>query len=102
MPFVLSSWLSSITQLPDSPITQSSLLSDLDPQVDLHPLLVLLDDPVVLAQRVALPFIRQHDAPQVRMPYELDPEHVVALALQPVRRRPQRRRAGHAFPVLEL
>src|SRR5437588_222957 len=55
-------------------------------QVLLHPPVVLLEDPVVLAQREALPLLRQQNAPHVRVAGELDAEHVVDLALQPVRR----------------
>ena len=45
-------------------------LSTLDAQVDLHPLLVLLQDRVILAQRMALPVIRHQDALQVGMSVE--------------------------------
>ena len=69
------------------------LLSALDPQVFLHPGVVLLQDVVVLAQREALPLVRQQDALQVGMAGELDAEHVVDFALQPVGRGPD---AHHA------
>ena len=55
-----------------------------DPQVLLHPALVLLQNRVVLAQRVALPLVRHQDAAHVRVAGELDAEHVEHLALQPV------------------
>src|SRR6266403_1090699 len=41
-------------------------------------------DGVVLPQRVTLPVVREEDAPEIGMPLEDDPEHVVALALHPV------------------
>src|SRR5947208_14903001 len=41
-------------------------------------------DGVVLAERMALPVLGQHDPPEVRMALEADAEHVVALALHPV------------------
>src|SRR6185295_282460 len=41
-------------------------------------------DGVVLPERIALPVVREEDAPQVGMTLENDPEHVVALALHPV------------------
>ena len=43
---------------------------------------------VVLAQRMALPSVRQQNALQVGMPVELDAEHVEDLALQPIGRLP--------------
>src|SRR5262249_272418 len=69
-------------------------VSRLDAQVDLYPFFVLLVDAIILAQRMALPVIGQQDAPQVGMALEADPEHVEALALQPVRRGPERDHAG--------
>src|SRR5205823_7756229 len=42
-------------------------------------------DGEVLAQRVALPVIGHQDAREVRVAEEADPEHVVDLALEPVR-----------------
>src|SRR5689334_25085004 len=45
-------------------------------QVLLHPALVLLDDPVVFAQRIAVPLFGEEDAAHVRMSGELDAEHV--------------------------
>src|SRR3989442_990522 len=41
-------------------------------------------DGVVLAEREALPVLRQQDPAKVRMALEHDAEHVVALALHPV------------------
>src|SRR5213076_682474 len=59
------------------------LLAAFDVQVLPYPLLVLLNDPVVLAQREACPLFRHQDTPHVRMPREFDAEHVEHLALQP-------------------
>src|SRR3954466_14485582 len=53
-----------------------TLLTALDTQVLLHPTIVLLDDAVIFAQRVALPFLRHQNAAHVRVPGELDAEHV--------------------------
>ena len=65
-------------------------LSALDSEVDLHPLFVLLQNAVILAQRVAFPAVGQKDALQIGMPVELDAEHVVDFALQPIGGRPDR------------
>ena len=46
--------------------------------------LILLEDRVILAQRVALPFLGHEDAAHIRVPGELDAEHVEYFALQPV------------------
>ena len=73
-------------------------LSALDSQVDLHPLLILLQDVVVLAQRKSLPFLGQKNALQIRMSVELDPEHVEDFALKPVCRRPDRHRRWSDSP----
>src|SRR5436853_3614504 len=43
---------------------------------------------VVLAQRMTLELRVEVDAPQIRMPLELDTVHVVGLALEPVRAPP--------------
>src|SRR5579863_10253429 len=64
------------------------LLPALDAQVDLHPLVVLLQDAVILAQGMSLPAVGQEDSLHVRMSVKLDAEHVVDFALQPVRGRP--------------
>src|ERR1039458_6361518 len=61
-----------------------SSLAAFDSQVLTHPTLVLLDDRVILPQGVALPILGHEDAAQVRVPRELDAEHVEHLALQPV------------------
>src|SRR5208282_895137 len=79
-------------------------LSALDPQVDLHPLLVLLQNAVILAQGVAFPAVGQKDALQIGMSVELNSEHVINFALQPVGGRPDRdaRRDGSAVGDLRL
>src|ERR1019366_6150645 len=59
-------------------------LAAFDSQIFLHPALVLLENSVVLAQRVALPLVGHQDAPQVGVPREFDPEHIVDFAFQPV------------------
>src|SRR5262249_20129924 len=59
-------------------------LSAFDVQVLLYPTVVLLEDRNVLAQWESHPLFRQQNAPHIRMPRELDAEHVEHLALQPV------------------
>src|SRR3954465_8535449 len=51
-------------------------LAAFDVQVLLYPALVLRQNRVVLAQRVAGPLFRQQNPSQVRVPGELDTEHV--------------------------
>src|SRR5580704_2559378 len=65
-----------------------ALLPALDAQVFAHPGLILLQNVVILPQRIALPLFRQQQTLQVRMPFKNDAEHVVDLALQPIGRRP--------------
>src|ERR1035438_4573760 len=76
-----------------------SSLPALDPQIDLHPFIVLLQNAVILPQRMPLPPIGQQNPLQIRMPVELDPEHVEYFALQPVGRRPNRHGTGERFAV---
>src|SRR5258708_7170657 len=59
-------------------------LAAFNTQVFLYPFLVLLEDPVVLAQRIPLPFLRQQDALHIRVPSKLDAEHIEDFAFQPV------------------
>src|ERR1022692_3542112 len=59
-------------------------LTAFDVQVFLDPAIVLLQNPIILAQRVALPFLGQKDAAHVRVARELDTEHVEHFALQPI------------------
>src|SRR5581483_3556957 len=60
------------------------LLAALDSEIDLHPLFILLDDSVILAQGMALPAIGKQDALQIGMAFKGDPEHVEDFPLQPV------------------
>src|SRR3981081_2797822 len=62
-------------------------LAALDPQVDLHPFVVLLQDAVVFAQGMSLPAVGQQDAFHVGMSVELNAKHDEDFAFQPVRRR---------------
>src|SRR5579864_3486671 len=64
-----------------------------DPQVFLHPAVVLLQDGVILPQRETLPILGQEDAAHVRVAVELDAEHIEHLALQPVGREVHAHRA---------
>src|SRR5512140_3397973 len=67
-------------------VASGILLPALNPQVLLDPDLVLLQDRVVLAERVTPPSIRHEDAAHVGVTGELDAEHVEHFALQPVGR----------------
>src|SRR5207344_1255012 len=49
---------------------------------------VLVADRVLLAKRVPWPIGGEQNSPQVGMAFKQDPEHVVNLALHPVRSRP--------------
>src|SRR5438132_7254481 len=62
----------------------SRSLAALYAHVFLHPSLILLNDAVVLSQRVALPLFGQQNPRHVGMTRELDAEHIEDLALQPV------------------
>src|SRR5579872_5097016 len=64
--------------------SQLALLPAFNSEVNLHPLSVLLQNAVILAQGKSFPAIGQKDAFHVGMPLELDAEHVVNFALQPV------------------
>src|ERR1700685_1894031 len=75
------------------------LLAALDPQVGLHPFLILLNDAVILAQWMSFPTLGQQDALQVGMPIEANPKHVEDFTFQPVRGRPYRDCARDAFAV---
>src|SRR5579859_1681375 len=74
-----------------------TLLPALDAQVFAHPGLILLQNVVIFPQRIALPFLRQQQALQVRMALKNDAEHVVDFALQPIGRRPDAFYACHRF-----
>src|SRR5580658_185274 len=78
------------------------LLSALNSQVDLYPLIVLLQNSVVFAQRMSLPSIGQQNPLHVRMAVELDAEHVEDFALQPVGGRPDGDGTGDGFAVRDL
>ena len=58
-----------------------------------------LADAVVLTERMALPLVRHQDPRQVRVTCEVDPEHVVGLALEEVGGRPQTGNGGDGGPV---
>src|SRR5438874_556606 len=75
------------------------LLSAFDAHVFLYPASILLDDVVVLAQGIPLPFVRQQDAREIGMPGENDPKHVKGFALQPIGRGPNARDARNLFAV---
>src|SRR5271168_3482993 len=83
-------------------LTARFLLPAFDAQVDLHPLVVLLQDAVILAQGMSLPAVGKQDAFHVGMPVKLDAEHVIHFALQPVRPWPDRNRTGQGRAVEDL
>src|SRR3984957_15922470 len=72
-------------------------LTALDAQVLANPIGVLFQNVVILAQRVALPFVGHQNTGQVRMAFEDDSKHVVAFAFQPVRSGPDFADAGDRF-----
>src|SRR5205814_10523252 len=76
-------------------------LPALNPEVNLYPLLILLNDAVIFSQRMTLPAFRQQNALQVGMSLEADAKHVVNFTLQPVGSRPDRNCAGHRFAIGE-
>src|SRR5450755_4953733 len=71
-------------------MVRSRSLPALDSKVDLNPLFILLQNTVVLAQRVPLPAVGKKNALQVGMAVELNPEHIEDLSLQPVGGAPDR------------
>src|SRR5439155_12983829 len=73
--------------------THVIFLSGINTQVLSHPLHVLQPDVVILAQRITDPVLGEQDALEVRMIDVLDTEHVVDLALEPIRRCPDARYA---------
>src|ERR1035437_3574080 len=77
-------------------------LAAFDSQVFLHPALVLLENSVIFAQRVALPLVGQQDAPHVGVPREFDPEHIVDFTLQPVGGQVDAHRGLRLIPVGDI
>src|SRR4029077_8238877 len=51
-------------------------LAAFDLQVFLHPTFILLENSVILAQGVALPFLGQENAPHIGVAGEFDPKHI--------------------------
>src|ERR1700747_1314649 len=80
------------------------LLPALDAQVFAHPGLILLQNVVILPQRIALPLFRQQQTLQVRMALKDDAEHVVHFPLQPIGGRPDAFHSCHrlVFPKQRL
>src|SRR6516162_6591712 len=76
-----------------------SSLAAFDSQVFLHPALILLENSVVLAQRIALPLVRQQYAPHVGVSRKFDSEHIVDFALQPVSRQVDSNRRLRLIPI---
>src|SRR5215469_3221626 len=79
-------------------ITRSSLPA-FNTQVFFHPSRILLDDVVILAQRITLPSLGQQNSSQIRVARENNSEHVKGFTLQPIGRRPDARDARHLFTV---
>src|ERR1700691_809143 len=77
-------------------------LTAFDSQVDLHPLVILLQDAVIFAQRMSLPSVGQQNTFHVRMSVKLDAEHVEDFALQPVGSRPDGNGTRQARPIHDL
>src|SRR5260370_12365582 len=78
------------------------LLSTFNAQVNLHPLVVLLQNAVVLAQGMPLPTLGQQNPLHVRMSVKIDAKHVVDFAFQPVRPRPSMTTPWHTLPFPDL
>src|SRR5229473_4415660 len=79
-----------------------ALLPALDAQVFTHPGRVLFQNIVILAQRMPFPLIRQQNALQIRMAFENDAEHVVALAFKPIGRGPDLDHARHRLILCRM
>src|ERR1700735_3241905 len=78
---IISSAPSTVVLTFESSVVRGSLiclLSALDAQVFANPIRILFQNVVILAQRISLPFIRHQNTRQLGMPFEHDPEHVVA------------------------
>src|SRR5271168_3695010 len=106
---IISSAPSTVVSTFESPLVRVSvifcfapLLPAFDSQVLAHPGRVLLQNVVILAQRIAFPLVRQQDALQIRMPFENNSKHVEALALEPVRRRPHFADARHRLVLARV
>src|SRR6266581_1307623 len=80
-------------------LTTYSLLPALNAQVLFHPTGILLDDVVILAQRIPSPLVWQQDARQIGMPGEDNSKHVKRFTLQPIGRGPNARDARNFFAV---
>src|ERR1700731_266040 len=80
---MISSAPNTVVQTSELPFLRASvifwrpLLPALDSQVFTHPGGVLLQNVIILAQRMPFPFIRQQNALQIWMAFEDDAEHVV-------------------------
>src|SRR5215472_1488093 len=81
------------------PVTAWSSLPAFNAQVLLYPADILLDDVVVLAERIALPLVGQKDARQIGMSSKNDPKHVKRFALQPIGGRPNSGNARDRFAI---
>src|SRR5580658_7067758 len=82
--------------------SMKSLLTAIDSQVFFYPRLILSQDVVVLAQRIAHPFFRQQHAAQIRVAIKADAEHVENFALQPIRHRPDGNERACSFTFAEV
>src|SRR5215469_11653597 len=85
--------------LPATPVIACPLLAAFKAQVFFHPAGILLDDVVVLPQRIPLPIVRQQDARQIGMSSKEDPKHVERFALQPIGRGPNPDNAGNLVAI---
>src|SRR5579862_5788659 len=73
------------------------LLAAFYSQILANPGFVLLQDVVILTQRISLPLIRQQNPLQIRMAFEADAKHIERFPLQPIRHRPHTHHTPHTL-----
>src|SRR5260370_20759178 len=77
-------------------------LAALNSKIFPYPGRVLLQDVIVFPQRIALPFVRQQNALQIRMPGKYNSEHVKYFAFLPIRSGPNTYDARYFFGVRRM
>src|SRR5260370_17297167 len=74
-------------------------LAALNSKIFPYPGRVLLQDVIVFPQRIALPFVRQQNALQIRMPEKSNSQHVKYFAFLPLRSQPNTYDALYFFAL---